>query len=106
MKYNKINSKKLWKIVNDIVSNKSTSSYKIFGVLDKSVIIISYLRRVTDIKNKNFVNNIADNLSNEIKDALNSNPELFFKEFTNTQIKMYIGNIRPSKSMQSDGNSI
>ena len=43
IKKNKENSKKLWKIVNDFVSTKSTSSCKINGVLDEcGKIIESY----------------------------------------------------------------
>ena len=68
MKYNKRNSKKLWKIVNNIVSTKSTSSCKINGVLDESGKIVSDLKRVTNLMNKNFVN-IADKFLNERKDA-------------------------------------
>ena len=55
VKYNKGNSKKLWIILNNNVSNKSTSSCKINGVLDKSGKIVSDLKRVTDLMNKNSV---------------------------------------------------
>ena len=55
VKYNRSNSKKLWKIVNNIVSTKSTSSCKINGVLDEKGKIVTGLNRVTDLINKNFV---------------------------------------------------
>ena len=67
VKYNKGNSKKLWIILNN-VSNKSTSSCKINGVLDKSGKIVSDLKRVTDLMNKSCFN-IADKLLNKRTDA-------------------------------------
>ena len=48
VKINKSSSKKLWKIVNNIVSTKSISSCKINGVLDESGKIVSDLKRVTN----------------------------------------------------------
>ena len=67
-------------------------------MLDESGKIVSDLKRVTDLMNKNFVN-IADKLLNERKDAFHNNHEFcfssvcndfVFKEFTNSEIEMYI----------------
>ena len=68
MKYNKGNSKKLWNVVINFIFTKSTLRCKINGMLDKSGKIVSDLKRVTDLMNKNFIN-IADKLLNERKDA-------------------------------------
>ena len=114
VKYNKGNSKKLWNIVNNIVSTKSTSSCKMNGVLDESGTIVSDLKRITDLMNKNFVN-IAEKLLNERKDAFCNNLEFcfssvcndfVFKEFTISEIEMYIKSMKPNKSVRSDVPSI
>ena len=80
MNYNKSNSKELWKVVNNVVSTKSTSSCKINGVLDESVRIVSDLKRVTDLMNKNFLN-IAHKLLNEKKDVFHNNSEFCFIQY-------------------------
>ena len=114
VKYNKGNSKKLWSIVNNIVSTKSTSTCKMNGVLDESGKIVSDLKRITDLMNKNFVN-IAEKLLNERKDAYCNNLEFcfssvcndfVFKEFTISEIEMYIKSMKPNKSVRSDVPSI
>ena len=114
VKYNKGNSKKLWNIVNNIVSTKSTSSCKMNGVLDESGTIVSDLKRITDLMNKNFVN-IAEKLLNERKDVFCNNLEFcfssvcndfVFKEFTISEIEMYIKSMKPNKSVRSDVPSI
>ena len=77
------------------------------GVLDESGTIVSDLKTITDLMNKNFVN-IAHKLLNEKKDAFHNNYEFcfssvcndfVFKEFTNSEIEMYIRNMRPNKSV-------
>ena len=64
--------------------------------------------------NKSFVN-IADKLLNERKNDFHNNLEFcissvcndfVFKEFTNSEIEMYIRNMRPNKSVRSDVPSI
>ena len=106
--YNKSNSKKLWKIVNNIASTKSTSSCKINGVLDGSGMIVSDLQRVTSLMNIQQFVNIVDQLLNERNDAFYKNHEFCFnlacnnfvlKEFTISEIEMYIRNMRPNKSV-------
>ena len=76
-------------------------------MLDKSGKIVSDLKRVTDLMNKNFIN-IADKLLNEGRDAFDNNREFRFssvcndfdfKEFTISEIEMYIRNVRPNKSV-------
>ena len=47
VKINKSSSKKLWKIVNIIVSTKTTFSCKINGILDESGKVVSYLKKIT-----------------------------------------------------------
>ena len=83
-------------------------------MFDKSGKITSDLKRVTDLMNKNFVN-IADKLLSKRRDAFHNNHEFcfssvcndfVFKEFTNSEIEMYIRNTRPNKSVCSDVLSI
>ena len=110
VKYNKGNTKKLCKILNNIFSTKPISSCKINGVLVESGKIVSDLKRVTDLRKKTFVN-IADKLLNQRKDAFHHNHEFcfssvcndfVFKEFTNSEIEIQIRNMRTNKSVQSD----
>ena len=77
------------------------------GVLDESGTIVSDLKRITDLMNKNFVN-IAEKLLNERKDAYCNNLEFcfssvckdfVFKEFTISEIEMYIRNMRKIKKV-------
>ena len=84
------------------------------GVLDESGTIVSDLKRITDLMNKNFVN-IAEKLLNERKDAFCNNLEFcfssvcndfVFKEFTISEIEMYIKSMKPNKSVRSDVPSI
>ena len=53
IKKNKENSKKLWKIVNDIVSTKSKSTCRINGVLDECSKIVNDPKCVGNLINKN-----------------------------------------------------
>ena len=69
IKKNKENSKKLWKIVNDIVSTKTTSTCRINGVLDECSKIVDDPKCIGNLMNKNFVN-IADKLLKERKDVV------------------------------------
>ena len=79
-------------------------------MLDESDKIVSDLKRVTDLMNKNFVKT-ADKLLKEKKDAFHNNREFClssvcsnfaFKKLTTSQIKMYIRNIRQNKSVRSN----
>ena len=115
IKKNKENSKKLWKIVNDIVSTKSTSTCRINGVLDECSKIVNDPKCIGNLMNKNFVN-IADNLLKERKDVvdLRNDEYLFdsikndfvFNEISDSEVENYIKNMNPNKSVRSDVPSI
>ena len=115
VKKNKQNSKKLWKIVNNIVSTKSTSSCKIKGVLDECGEIVNDPKCVGNLMNKNFVN-IADNLLKERKDVVDVKidecfsdsvkNDFVFSEISDSEIMNYIKTMNPNKSVRSDVPSI
>ena len=58
---NKTNSKKLWKIINNIVATKPISHSKINGVLDVHGNVVVEPKKIGNVMNKNFVS-IADDL--------------------------------------------
>ena len=82
-------------------------------MLDNSGKIVSGLKRVNDLMNKNFVN-IADKLLNERNDVFHNNHEFCFSSLcndlsilysnilNNSAIEINIRNMRLNKSVQSD----
>ena len=114
VKNNKTNSKKLWKIINNIVTTKSTSHSKINGVLDLYGKFVDEPKEVGNLMNKNFVS-IADDLIKERMDvacdydesSLDSVKNVFiFKDISESEIENYIKKMNPNKSVRSDVPSI
>ena len=114
VKNNKTNSKKLWKIINNIVTTKSTSHSKINGVLDVYGKFVDEPKEVGNLMNKKFVS-IADDLIKERMDVVQKydefgfhsvNTDFVFKKISESEIENYIKSMNPNKSVRSDVPSI
>ena len=70
---NRINSQKLWKIVNNIVITMRISCSKINGVFDKCADFVDGLKEFGNLMNKTAVYSIADKLIKDRKNGVSEN---------------------------------
>ena len=106
-------TKKVWKVINNIINYKNPKNSHIDNIIDKNLNIIDDPEKISNLMNENYVS-LVDNLiknnldlnSENTKFKLNSKDKVtnsfFLQPLSITQVKKYINSLNISKSSRSD----